>query len=86
MCVQVSIFNAGSIWGRIIPGAFVHSFGVMNLATLFTIASGIVVISMIAVKTFVATAVVGILFGIFSGVSIALTPALVGMSAQFWET
>ena len=36
---------------------------------------------MVAVKTFAATAVFGVLFGIFSGASIALTPALIGTSA-----
>ena len=41
---------------------------------------------MIAVKTFAATAVFGVLFGIFSGASIALTPALIGMSAYSNET
>ncbi len=74
--LQVPILNAGSICGRIIPGAFVHTFGTINLATFFTISSGIVVISMIAVKTFAATAVFGVLFGIFSGASIALTPCI----------
>ena len=83
MGVQVPILNVGSAFGRIIPGAFVHTFGTINLAILSTIASGIIIISMIVVKTFAATAVFGVLFGIFSGVSIALVPALVGMSAHF---
>ncbi|KJA15531.1 hypothetical protein HYPSUDRAFT_1068332 [Hypholoma sublateritium FD-334 SS-4] len=78
----VSILNAGSICGRIIPGAFVHTFGTLNLVTLFTIASGIVVTSMASVKNFASNAVVGILFGIFSGASIALTPAIIAQMAD----
>ncbi len=78
--VQVPLLNAGSMFGRIIPGLFVHTFGTINLATFFTIASSMVIVSMIAVKTFVATAVFGVLFGIFSGASIVLTISSAGMS------
>ncbi|KAF8956207.1 monocarboxylate permease [Flammula alnicola] len=75
----VSILNAGSFFGRILPGLFSNRFGVFNLGTFFTLGTGVVVLSMIAVKNFVGTVVFAICFGLFSGACIALTPAMFGV-------
>lgn len=65
--------------GRIIPGALSPYFGAVNMATLFTISTAIVIFSMITVKTFLGTVFFGLFFGLFSGASIALSPAIVGV-------
>ncbi|KAF9482970.1 MFS general substrate transporter [Pholiota conissans] len=79
---SVSVLNAGSIFGRILPGALSHKFGSFNMATFFTIGAGIIILAMIAVHNFVGTVLFGVFFGLFSGACIALTPAMFAQMAD----
>ncbi|KAF8186784.1 monocarboxylate permease [Pholiota molesta] len=79
---SVPVLNAGSIFGRILPGALSHKFGSFNMATFSTIGAGVIVLSMIVVKDFAGTVIFGIFFGVFSGACIALTPAMFAQMAD----
>ena len=75
---QLSVLNAASFFGRIIPGAIAHKIGVFNLGTAFAFGTGVILLTMITVKDFAGTMVFAILLGLFSGACIALMPAILG--------
>ena len=70
----VPIFNAASTFGRVLPNALSDKTGPLNLVAPGAVAVGVLILSMLAVKTEAAIIVVAILFGFFSGVFIALPP------------
>jgi hypothetical protein len=76
---QLSILNASSILGRIIPGAFAPSLGLFNLNVIFVVSSGVVVLCMVLIKDVVGTVFIAMSFGFFSGASISLTPSIMGL-------
>ncbi|KAF8148677.1 MFS general substrate transporter [Crassisporium funariophilum] len=78
----LSILNAASIFGRTIPGSLSPKFGVFNLGAIFTIATGVVILCLVAVKDAAGTAIFAVFFGLFSGACIALTPAMIGNLAK----
>ncbi|KIM38501.1 hypothetical protein M413DRAFT_242415 [Hebeloma cylindrosporum] len=78
----LSILNASSFFGRTIPAAIAHKFGVFNLGTVFTIGTGTIILSMIGVKDLAGTVTFSIIFGLFSGACIALTPAMIAHLAN----
>jgi len=63
----LSILNAASIFGRIVPGLYTRNFGITNMLLLVGVACGILNLSMIAVKTVAGFTIFAILYGFFSG-------------------
>ena len=70
----VTIFNASSTFGRVIPNAIADKTGPFNIIVPGTACFGILTLCMVAVKTTVSFIVLGILLGFFSGLYIALPP------------
>ncbi|KIM38503.1 hypothetical protein M413DRAFT_30053 [Hebeloma cylindrosporum] len=81
----LSVLNAASIFGRTIPGAIAHKVGVFNLGTAFAIGTGIISLSMIAVKDLAGTMIYAILLGLFSGACISLMPVILGKPHTFLD-
>ncbi|MCJ1458806.1 hypothetical protein MMC28_009180 [Mycoblastus sanguinarius] len=70
----IAVFNAGSCFGRIVPNALSDKTGPFNLIAPCAFITGVLMLSMIAVRTEAAIIVVVILVGCFSGVFIAMPP------------
>ncbi|KAF8065015.1 major facilitator superfamily domain-containing protein [Lyophyllum atratum] len=78
----ISILNACSIVGRILPPALAPKLGVVNLVIFFTFSMAVLeycLLLMHDIGGFVAFAVV---YGFFSGASVALTPAMLASLAK----
>ncbi|KIM41326.1 hypothetical protein M413DRAFT_146525 [Hebeloma cylindrosporum] len=78
----LSILNASSFLGRIIPGAFAPSLGLFNLIVFFIISSGVVVLCMTLIRDVVGTVFIAISFGFFSGAAISLTPSIMAVLSK----
>ncbi|KAL2845476.1 MFS general substrate transporter [Aspergillus pseudoustus] len=75
---QISILNAASIFGRIIPGWLGDRFGRFNIAILCTGLSAILALALwIPATTNATTIVFAALFGFTSGTFVSITPALI---------
>lgn len=64
---QLSILNAASFVGRVVPGFFAHSFGVMNMVIACAASCTVLIFAMLGVKTVAGVSVFATLFGFFSG-------------------
>ncbi|KAG2152565.1 MFS general substrate transporter [Suillus bovinus] len=73
------ILNAASVIGRCTAGIIAPYTGLLNLTIVSTAACGVVIISMIALSNISSVVVIGIAYGYFSGVYIALWVPMVGM-------
>jgi hypothetical protein len=82
MLNQTSILNAASVFGRWIPGLLAPYVGVLNIGTFAAFGTGIVIVTLIAVRDKTGTILFAIFFGLFSGSLIASTPAMAGMSIE----
>ncbi|RYP48241.1 hypothetical protein DL768_005848 [Monosporascus sp. mg162] len=71
---MTAIFNAGSVFGRILPNALSDRIGVFNTMAPLTLIYGLVVLCLLAVRTAAGMVVEGIVTGFFSGMVIALPP------------
>ncbi|KAH6871463.1 monocarboxylate permease [Coprinopsis sp. MPI-PUGE-AT-0042] len=78
----LSILNAASVAGRMIPNALAPKLGLFNLLTLFTVATGVTVVCLVAVRDAVGVALFAIFFGFCSGACIALVPATIGLLSK----
>ncbi|KAF5341733.1 hypothetical protein D9611_001313 [Ephemerocybe angulata] len=79
---SISILNAASVVGRMMPNAIAPTFGICNLLATFTFITGVVTLTMPAVHTLAGTILFGVFWGFSSGAVIALVPALVGLLAK----
>ncbi|KAF5384257.1 hypothetical protein D9615_003436 [Tricholomella constricta] len=70
----ISILNAASIFGRIVPTIFVPKYGVFNLIVFFTFVMGVLIYCLGAVKSSNGFVAFAVFFGFFSGGGITLTP------------
>ncbi|KAF9043306.1 major facilitator superfamily domain-containing protein [Panaeolus papilionaceus] len=77
---SLSILNAASLVGRIIPALLAPRLGVFNLGVFCTTATGFVILCMLAIRDMVGTALFAIFFGFTSGAAIALTPAVIALA------
>jgi MFS family permease len=73
----VSVLNAASIFGRIVPGLLADKFGSLNLLTFATIASGIVAFGWCGVTDLAGVIVFCIFYGFLSGAVVSLPPTVV---------
>jgi hypothetical protein len=81
--IQLSVLNASSIFGRVLPSMIAQYFGVYNLIVPSTLCIGITIFCMAAVTNVAGVMVFAILFGFFSGGSMLYdSPAL--SSAYFY--
>ncbi|KAK4681322.1 hypothetical protein QC764_106380 [Podospora pseudoanserina] len=73
----VTLLNAGSIFGRIIPNALADRFGCLNLMLVCMSGSAILVFGWLGVKNLAGSVVFVLLYGAFSGGVVSLTPSVV---------
>ncbi|KAI1179216.1 major facilitator superfamily domain-containing protein [Nemania sp. FL0916] len=71
---MVAIFNAGSVFGRIVPNAISDRIGVFNTLVPLTLVLGVTEFALLGVHNAPAMVVEAIATGFFSGVVIALPP------------
>lgn len=70
----VPIFNAASCFGRVIPNAISDKTGPFNLIAPCAVATGVLILCMMAVTSEAGVIVIAVLTGFFSGVFIAIPP------------
>uniref|UniRef100_A0A8H7Y9I5 Uncharacterized protein n=1 Tax=Psilocybe cubensis TaxID=181762 RepID=A0A8H7Y9I5_PSICU len=78
----LSILNAASFFGRIIPSFLAPRFGVFNLGAIFTTVTGVLILCMAFMKDLTGTVLFAVFFGLCSGASVALTPSLLACTAK----
>ncbi|KAI0311630.1 major facilitator superfamily domain-containing protein [Amylostereum chailletii] len=83
---SLSILNASSAFGRVVPNIAVDRVGVFTLIVPSTLACGVIILSLAGLVNAAGTIVIAILFGFFSGACISLLgPMLAGMSRDASE-
>jgi hypothetical protein len=65
--IQVTILNAGSVIGRLLPNFFADRFGVYNMLLPCLYISSALVFAILAVTNLVGVVVFGLLYGFWSG-------------------
>jgi len=73
---SLTILNAGSIAGRVLPPFFADKMGVYNVILPSILGCGAVLFGLFGVHNFAGVVVFGLLFGFFSGAYISLIPPL----------
>ncbi|KAL0945864.1 hypothetical protein HGRIS_012148 [Hohenbuehelia grisea] len=63
----ITIMNAASLPGRVLPSMLADRFGPLNIMIPMCFVSGILIFAMLGVQTVAATVVFAVLYGIFSG-------------------
>lgn len=66
--MQIVIMNVSNVVGRLSPGPLAHRLGVINMIAASAGCSAILILCMIALKSVVSVALIGVLCGFFSGV------------------
>ncbi|KAJ7595001.1 major facilitator superfamily domain-containing protein [Mycena floridula] len=79
---SIPILNGASIVGRMLPGFFAPKYGVWNLSTFFTFFSGVVILTMLAVKDVAGTAIFAVFVGIFTGGAIGVFAPMLSSLAK----
>ncbi|TFK32270.1 monocarboxylate permease [Crucibulum laeve] len=74
----LSIMNAASVIGRIVPNALVPYIGIFKLMGIFSVSLGVVMLCMAAVNDAAGAIVFAIFFGFCSGAAVSLAPPLLG--------
>ena len=82
----VSILNAGSVFGRTLPGILGDKFGRLNIMVIFCTFTAILILAVwIPADTNVGQLVFAPFFGFASGAAIGLTPALIAQISPIQE-
>ncbi|RMZ76271.1 hypothetical protein DV737_g4893, partial [Chaetothyriales sp. CBS 132003] len=82
----VSVLNAGSIFGRTLPGILGDKIGRFNVMTVFCFLSAILVVALwIPTSNNIGELFFAPLFGFASGAAISLTPALIAQISPIHE-
>ncbi|KAL2827332.1 putative monocarboxylate transporter [Aspergillus cavernicola] len=77
----LSILNAASVFGRLLPGVIADKAGRFNTICLFGLSTGILLLCWIAVKSNAAILVFAALYGFFSGAIVSLmSPCIAHLS------
>ena len=66
---QLVIMNAASLAGRISPGFFARSLGVVHMTVASTICCSVLIFSMVAIENATSVVVIAILYGYAAGIS-----------------
>lgn len=70
----LSILNAGSFFGRVIPNFLAGKIGLMNMVVFCTFASGILSLVWISIENVVGITIFAVLYGFFAGAYVSLIP------------
>jgi len=70
------LLNAGNLIARLTGGFIEHRVGVVNMMILATAGCGILILGMIGLKGIATVVTLGMLYGYFAGIYIALLPPL----------
>lgn len=70
----LSILNARSFFGRLVPNFVADKIGVMNMIMLCTSAAGILCLCWISIEDVTGITVFAVLYGFFAGAYVSLTP------------
>jgi MFS family permease len=73
----LSVLNAASVFGRIIPNFIADKIGPMNVIVPCAIISGVLIFCLIAVHNLGGIVVIALFFGFFSGSLVSLPPTVV---------
>ena len=77
----IAITNAGSMFGRLIGGAFANHIGTFNTLTGASAICGILIFTWLSIQSLGGMIAFCILFGFFSGTVIGLFPATIARTA-----
>lgn len=80
LSTQLSILNAASIFGRVLPNFVADKIGPYNMIIPFSFATGIMIFGWLGVTTPAGLVVFAILYGFFSGAYISLLPSILMVS------
>ncbi|KAJ2918172.1 hypothetical protein MD484_g2277, partial [Candolleomyces efflorescens] len=78
----LSILNASSFFGRLVPNALAPKLGLTNLIVFFTFSAGVITLTFPAVKDLVGIVLFAVFWGFCSGAVVSLGPAYVGVMAK----
>jgi MFS family permease len=73
----LSLMNAASVFGRVVPGLLADKFGPLNVMIIFTFLASILGYTWIAVHNSGGLIVFCIFYGVFSGAAVSLPPTVV---------
>ncbi|KAL2125021.1 hypothetical protein VTJ04DRAFT_1386 [Mycothermus thermophilus] len=73
----VTILNAASIVGRIVPNALADKYGSLNLMLACLLGSAVMVFGWLGVRDLAGDVVFVVLYGVFSGGVVSLTPSVI---------
>ncbi|KAG8216309.1 MFS general substrate transporter [Butyriboletus roseoflavus] len=76
------IINAGSFIGRFVAGTMVPFVGAINLTIFTTVVCAILIVGMIWLGSVASVVVLGVLYGLFSGMNIAMMAPMLGLTAE----
>ncbi|KAH6853946.1 major facilitator superfamily domain-containing protein [Chaetomium sp. MPI-CAGE-AT-0009] len=77
----VTLLNAGSIIGRLIPNAMADRYGSLNVLIVCIVASAVLAFGWLGIRDVGGSVVYALLYGAFSGAVVSLTPSvLVGLA------
>ncbi|KAJ7851028.1 major facilitator superfamily domain-containing protein [Mycena olivaceomarginata] len=79
---SIVIMNVSNVVGRLSPGPLAHRLGVINMIASSAGCSAILILCMIALKSVVSVALIGVLCGFFSGVYVTLTAPLIAVLTE----
>ena len=73
----LSILNAGSFFGRILPNFLADKIGALNMLVPCTIAAGVLCLAWIAINNAAGITVFTVLYGFFAGAYVSLVPPVI---------
>ncbi|AEO70543.1 0fb4a227-d073-40eb-942d-a672357b41f8 [Thermothielavioides terrestris] len=73
----VTLLNAGSIVGRIVPNALADRWGSLNMMLACTFASAVLVFGWLGIRNLAGSIVYALLYGAFSGGLVSLAPSVI---------
>lgn len=73
----LAVLNAGSVFGRIVPGLVADRFGSMNVLLPCTIIAGVLAFAWLGIHNLAGLVIFCILYGFFSGAIVSLPPTVV---------
>lgn len=73
----ISIINAASTFGRIVPNAVADKLGPFNIAVPCTVLSGMLIFVLISIDSSASTVLFCVFYGFFSGALVSLPPTMI---------
>ncbi|KIK77785.1 hypothetical protein PAXRUDRAFT_776424, partial [Paxillus rubicundulus Ve08.2h10] len=76
------IVNAGSFIGRFVAGPVTHFIGIIDITIATSVVCALLIIGMVWLGTAASVVLLGVLYGLFSGMNIAMMPSMFGLTAD----